>query len=142
MSRSMTEGTPRSFQDLFGRAPEYEATAPGRVNLIGEHTDYHDGFVLPTGIPQQTRVQVARRADGRVRLWSANVPDDLLEFDIGRERLRRSWIDYVQGLSLALAQHDVSVPGFDLRVESDVPAGAGLSSSAALEISVLRGLRG
>jgi galactokinase len=131
------------FIALFGRAPEIRAEAPGRVNLIGEHTDYNGGFVLPTVIPQRTRVELARRADGRVRAWSREVGrgSGPVEYRIGEETPRHDWLDYVQGITKVLADADHRLGGFDLRIESDVPVGSGLSSSAALEVSLLRALR-
>src|SRR5687768_16708713 len=117
------------------------ADAPGRVNLIGEHTDYHQGFVLPMPIPQRTRVQVTRRGDGRIRASSAALESKAEEYEVGREAPGRGWLDYVQGTTAMLARNGIAVPGFDLRIESDVPLGAGVSSSAALEVSLLRALR-
>ena len=130
------------FLRLFGREPEVEAAAPGRVNLIGEHTDYNGGFVLPTAIPQKTTARLARRADPRVRAWSGDFPQlGVLEFELGDETPRRLWVDYVAGVTQALARGGHRLRGFDLVVESEVPVGGGLSSSAALEVSVLRALR-
>ena len=117
------------------------AEAHGRVNLIGEHTDYHDGFVLPTIIPQRTRVELTRRGDQRVRATSANVSSGPAIYDAGGEQPGRGWLDYVQGVTAMLARAGHRVPGFDLHIESDIPVGAGLSSSAALTVSLLRGLR-
>ena len=131
-----------SFREVFGRAPEGAAEAPGRVNLIGEHTDYNGGFVLPTAIPQKTRAEVARRPDGKVRAASASQEGgNVAEYELGRESRRRGWIDYVQGVTAELARRGLPVSGFDLWVTSTVPTGAGLSSSAALEVAVLRALR-
>ena len=115
--------------------------APGRVNLIGEHTDYHDGFVLPTVIPQQTRVHLRRRDDGRVRASSTAISSSWEEYEVGREEPGRGWLDYVQGVTAMLARRGVDVSGFDVQVESGIPLGAGVSSSAALEVSLLRALR-
>ena len=130
------------FARLFGRAPDVEQSAPGRVNLIGEHTDYNGGLVLPAAIPQRTRVALARRSDRRVRAWSREAghaePD---EYRLGAEARGGSWLDYVSGVTAALVEAGFAVDGFDLRIESDVPLGSGLSSSAALEVAVLRGLR-
>ncbi|HEY2904446.1 MAG TPA: galactokinase [Vicinamibacterales bacterium] len=117
------------------------ADAHGRVNLMGEHTDYHDGYVLPTIIPQYTRAHVQRRSDRHVRASSAAMPLGSLEYELGRESPGRGWLDYVQGITATLARRGVDVPGFDLRLESTIPLGAGVSSSAALEVSVLRSLR-
>jgi galactokinase len=132
----------RSFAELFGRPPEVRADAPGRVNLIGEHTDYSGGFVLPLAIPQRTRVELANREDLRVRAWSASVKgSEIEEYDLGGESRSHGWVDYVQGITqvVRLAGHEIR--GFELRIESDVPLGSGLSSSAALEIALLRALR-
>jgi galactokinase len=117
------------------------ADAPGRVNLMGEHTDYHEGFVLPTVIPQRTRVHVQRRRDRRVRASSAALDGRWEEYEAGREAPGRGWLDYVQGVTVTLARNGIAIPGFDVRIESAVPLGAGVSSSAALEVSILRALR-
>jgi galactokinase len=130
-----------AFQNLFGKLPVVTAEAPGRVNLIGEHTDYNGGFVLPTPIPQHTRVQLAPRADAVVHAASANVGEGLLEYTLGQERPGRGWLDYVQGITQALAAQGHALPGFDVLIDSDVPVGSGLSSSAALSVSLLRALR-
>jgi galactokinase len=128
------------FHALFGRAPSVTASAPGRVNLIGEHTDYNGGFVLPVPLPQRTVVELAPRADRAVRAWSAAAPERL-EYIAGAEAPGRGWLDYVQGVTAALAGARHPLSGFDFRITSDVPIGAGLSSSAALEVAVLRALR-
>ena len=120
--------------------PDVHADAPGRVNLIGEHTDYHDGFVLPSAVPQRTRVTLTPRADNKVRLRSAEMPD-AFEYEVGREKRSSEWGDYIQGVTWVLGQRGFTIRGFDLHVESDVPLGSGLSSSAALEVAVLRVLR-
>ncbi|MCX6552452.1 MAG: galactokinase [Acidobacteria bacterium] len=132
-----------TFGELFGSPAAVSADAPGRVNLIGEHTDYNGGFVLPAIIPQRTRVELARRADRRVRVWSANVEpaSRWAEFVIGEESPTRTWVDYVQGVTVALRRRGYALVGVDLRIESTVPLGSGLSSSAALEVSVARALR-
>jgi galactokinase len=131
------------FTRLFGAAPTVEAEAFGRVNLIGEHTDYNDGFVLPTSIPQSTVVALAPGAGGRARVWSADlsIGDALEVFELGGEAPGRGWLDYVQGVVQALARAGCQLGGFDLALRSAVPLGSGLSSSAALEVAVLRGLR-
>jgi len=117
------------------------ASAPGRVNLIGEHTDYHGGFVLPTVIPQRTHVEVERRSDRRICASSAQLSTDTATYEAGREQPGRGWLDYVQGVTWSLARQGIQVPGFEVRIDSTVPVGAGVSSSAALEISLLRALR-
>ncbi len=130
----------RLFESTFERKPDVEAHAPGRVNLIGEHTDYSDGFVLPMAIPQRTDVALARRADRRVRAVSRDAPG-LEAFDLGAEARKGTWIDYVQGTIVALRAAGHDVDGFDVAFASTVPIGAGLSSSAALEIALLRAMR-
>jgi galactokinase len=131
------------FLSLFGRQPEVVADAPGRVNLIGEHTDYNGGFVLPTPVPQRTRAELAPRSDARVRVWSAGWSREAspAEYAIGEGSPRRAWVDYVQGVTTVLRAAGHAIGGFDLRLTSDVPAGSGLSSSAALLVSVMRALR-
>jgi galactokinase len=111
------------------------------VNLIGEHTDYNGGFVLPTAIPQQTRVDLSPHPDMAVHAASANLPQEGT-YRLGAEARRGDWLDYVQGVTWALREHGLApTTGFDLHVESDVPLGAGLSSSAALEVALLRAIR-
>lgn len=131
-----------TFAELFGRPPGISADAPGRVNLIGEHTDYSGGFVLPLAIPQRTRVELALRQDRRVRAASDNLSGEgVLEYALGEEARGRGWLDYVQGITQVLAERHPALPGFDLRAASEVPLGSGLSSSAALTIALLRALR-
>ncbi|HWG85814.1 MAG TPA: galactokinase family protein, partial [Deinococcales bacterium] len=129
-----------SFQRLFGRPAQHEASAPGRVNLIGEHTDYNDGFVLPTAIPQRTTIRFAPREDGVVRAH-ADEMGETFEYRLGEETPGRGWLDYVQGITSVLASEGMHVTGFDATIHSDVPVGSGLSSSAALLVALLRGLR-
>ena len=124
-----------AFRARYGREPRL-FRAPGRVNLIGEHTDYNDGFVLPMAIDRETVVAAAVRTDRRVRLFSLNV-DESFEFDLDHpgEPQRGIWLDYVEGVARALEARGVPLHGADLAVTSDIPVGAGLSSSAALEVS-------
>jgi galactokinase len=120
---------------------EARGDAPGRVNLIGEHTDYHEGFVMPCAVPQRTRVVLRTRSDRRVSAASAQIDEPPIAFALGEERRSQSWGDYVQGLTWVLAREDFSIGGFDLHVDSEVPLGSGLSSSAALEIATMRAIR-
>ena len=130
------------FLALFDRPPTVTADAPGRVNLIGEHTDYNGGFVLPVAIPQRTRVELTPRDDNRARVFSRDLPaDGLVEFSLGSEAPGRGWLDYVQGVAAVLRLEGHRLGGFDARIQSDVPVGSGLSSSAALEVALLRALR-
>jgi len=117
-----------------------EADAPGRVNLIGEHTDYHEGYVLPTVIPQRTRMRLQRHGGREVRVTSTAYPA-AAAFLLGAETAGRGWVDYIQGVTSVLADRGHALDGFDVAIDSDVPLGAGLSSSAALSVALLRGLR-
>ena len=127
------------FAALFGRAPEVVASAPGRVNLIGEHTDYNDGFVLPFAIAQRTSVLLAARNDDTVRLATTRVRSDdphrPVELALAglRPGTPDGWAGYSAGVLWALARAGHVVGGADLLVDGAVPVGAGLSSSAALE---------
>jgi galactokinase len=127
------------FEARFGARPQAAARAPGRVNLIGEHTDYNQGLALPCAVDLDTLALVAPRAGGRVRLWSREA-GGAPEFAAGAPRRRGDWSDYVQGVVFSLREGGMPVPGFDLLVASRVPEGAGLSSSAALALAVVTAL--
>jgi galactokinase len=111
------------FSRWTGRPPEEVWAAPGRVNLIGEHTDYNGGFVLPVAIDRHTVVAVGLRDDRALRCRSLQFPDD------------ESWAVYVDAVRASLLERGIDVHGADVLVDSDVPPGAGLSSSAALEVA-------
>jgi len=130
-----------AFAERTGREPEGVWAAPGRVNLIGEHTDYNDGFVLPTAIDRLVLAAAGRRGDGRLRLWSLQQqgPADLDLAEVG-PGLVDGWAAYPAGVAWALGQAGVEVGGADLVVDGDVPAGSGLSSSAALECATATAL--
>jgi galactokinase len=117
-----------------------DVSAAGRVNLIGEHTDYNGGFVLPTAIPQRTRVRLEPRADYVARVTSETM-GETRSYEVGRETPTGSWVDYVQGVTKYLAEAGHRLRGFDATVSSTVPVGSGLSSSAALEVSMMRALK-
>jgi galactokinase len=126
----------RRFELLYDQSPRV-FSAPGRVNLIGEHTDYNDGFVLPIAIERRTFVAGAPRSDGRVIVRSLTL-EQTVEFDLYRPGppRRGSWLDYIEGTARALLERGFALSGANLLIASDVPAGAGLSASAALEVSV------
>jgi len=117
----------------------YRASAPGRVNLIGEHTDYNEGLVLPTATPQRTVVELSPREDQVVRVESHGYMP--IAYRLGEERHSGDWGDYIRGVTWVLANTGHQIRGFDAGVASRVPPGAGLSSSAALEVALLRALR-
>ena len=111
-------------------------TAPGRVNLIGEHTDYNDGYVMPIATPQGTHVSLERRDDDTVRATSANVPpaERAIEYTLGHEAGTGGWGDYIGGITLALREAGFAIRGFDAEIVSTLPLGGGLASSASLEV--------
>src|SRR5450631_154017 len=123
------------FQKEFDAAPRI-FSAPGRVNLIGEHTDYNDGFVLPTAIGFYTRIAVSPRTDTKLILRSPEFPETF-ESDVTRLSRQKLgvWSDYILGVAQALNQEGSAFRGAHLMVHGEVPMGAGLSSSAALEVA-------
>jgi galactokinase len=123
------------FEQVFGSAAAGVWAAPGRVNLIGEHTDYNDGFVLPIALPHAVRVAAAPRTDGRLRLYSKQGDDRVTDLEVAAlaPGAPNSWAGYPAGVVWALREAGHRVGGADLYFDSDVPGGAGLSSSAALE---------
>ena len=125
----------REFSGRFGASRAF--SAPGRINLIGEHTDYNEGFVLPMAIERRTFVVGAARPGTVVNVYSANTSSQF-SFDLERPSvgLRRSWVDYVEGTAQAMIKRGFRVSGAELLISSEIPMGAGLSSSAALEVSV------
>lgn len=129
-------GAVERFAQAFGRPPRFAAAAPGRVNLIGEHTDYNAGFVLPMAIERRTVVVADRRDDRRVRLRSSAQPDEA-EFSLDSEIAagEPTWANYVRGVVAGYLSRGIDPGGFDALIESNVPGGGGLSSSAALEVS-------
>ena len=130
---------PVLFRARFGRPPRL-FRAPGRVNLIGEHTDYNDGWVMPAALDRSCWVAAAPRGDGIVAVYSEDARG-ATEIHVAETPVRTgSWRDYPAGVVAMLREHGVPLTGADLLVKSDVPAGAGLSSSAALEVSVATAL--
>ncbi|MCK1795288.1 galactokinase [Streptomyces sp. XM4193] len=131
------------FRATYGTAPAGTWAAPGRVNLIGEHTDYNDGFVMPFALPQTVRATARRRDDGLLRLHSAHGDGRTVELKVAELRPDgvTGWARYPAGVVWTLAAEGHRVGGADLYFESDVPAGAGLSSSAALECATAAAFR-
>jgi galactokinase len=126
-----------AFHGQFGDAAEPRLfRAPGRVNLIGEHTDYNDGFVLPMAIDSETAVAARANDSSRVRVHSLNMKETAeFELDKPGPKQRGIWLDYIEGVAQVLLERGLQVRGADMVIASDIPTGAGLSSSAALEIS-------
>ncbi|CAM5335482.1 galactokinase [Streptomyces tanashiensis] len=124
------------FEALYGAAPDGVWAAPGRVNLIGEYTDFNDGFVLPLALPHTTVAAVSRRDDGVLRLHSADADGGIVQLDTDAlEPLSGGgWAAYPAGVVWALREAGHPVTGADVHLASTVPTGAGLSSSAALEV--------
>jgi galactokinase len=127
----------RRFESLFQSRPELLVRAPGRVNLIGEHTDYNDGFVFPAAIDRYLWIALRPRTDGQVRVHSLDFGTS--EFSL--EALSQDgegWIEYLKGVAWVLTEGGASLTGWEGVLGSDIPIGAGLSSSAALEMASLR----
>ncbi|WP_181804639.1 galactokinase [Streptomyces shenzhenensis] len=127
-----------TFEELYGTAPDGVWAAPGRVNLIGEHTDYNDGFVMPFALPHVATAAVARRTDGVLRLHSSDVEGGIVELSLDalEPGTDQEWTAYPAGVVWALREAGHPVTGADVHLASTVPTGAGLSSSAALEVVI------
>ena len=136
---SVSAAAAAAFQEAYGTEPEGLWAAPGRVNLIGEHTDYNDGFVLPFALPQRTVAAVGPAPDGR---WSvcSTLATDPVTFASTEPGDVTGWGAYVAGVVWALQDAGFDVPPVRIAIDSDVPLGSGLSSSAALESAVLTAL--
>ena len=133
--------TAAAFETAFGTAPTLFVQAPGRVNLIGEHTDYNDGLVLPCAIDYRTAIAAKPRSDRKVRVVAADYGDALDEYDldapIGRVD-QPMWANYVRGVVEQFVKRGLPMQGMDMAIAGDVPQGAGLSSSASLSVAVGR----
>jgi galactokinase len=131
------------FAGAFGGKPDLVARAPGRVNLIGEHTDYNDGFALPIAIGVETRIALCQRADAKLRICA-------LDFDGARDEVsldapldhahQDAWCKYVRGVVAVLTARGYRLCGAEIAIAGDIPKGAGLSSSASMEIALIRAL--
>ncbi|MEV4917377.1 galactokinase [Streptomyces tirandamycinicus] len=138
MSKAVAERVSEDFRRLYGTGPEGVWAAPGRVNLIGEHTDYNDGFVMPFALPHTAVAAVSRRTDGVLRLHSGDVEGGPVELAVPElaPGSDHGWTAYPAGVVWALREAGHEITGADVHLSSTVPAGAGLSSSAALEVVV------
>ncbi len=126
----------QAFEEHFGAAPEAVVQAPGRVNLVGEHTDYNDGFVLPLALDRGTCLALRRRNDAQVAVTSLGRGET--NFDLTKLQKGDGWAEYLKGVAWALQEDGFKLSGWEGVLASDVPAGAGLSSSAALELATMQ----
>lgn len=126
-----------TFTAKFEGEPGFLVRAPGRVNLIGEHTDYNDGFVLPMAIDRTAWIALSPRTDGRVRVFSLDFAETI-EFSLDGLHKGKGWIEYIKGVSNELQAAGLQVEGWDGALGGNVPKGAGLSSSAAVELATAR----
>jgi galactokinase len=129
-----------SAETFFGGAPEASASAPGRVNLLGEHTDYNDGFMLPVATPQSTSVALARSQDDQHHLYSGTL-DGNVSFAAKGGSAPQGFGSYIEGCIRLVEALGVEIPPLRVFVTTNLPVGSGLSSSAALEVATLRALR-
>jgi galactokinase len=132
-----TKSLIQAFEDNFNSKPQFIVRAPGRVNLIGEHTDYNDGFVLPMAIDRAVWLALRPRSDGQVRLHSLDLKTESA-FLLNSLTPETGWIEYPKGVASELLKAGHILRGFDAVMTGDVPRGAGLSSSAAVELAVAR----
>lgn len=130
------------FEKQFNRSPQVIAEAPGRVNLLGEHTDYNDGFVFPAAIDRSMKVLAAGRDDDKVRVFSADFRKDSAFSLYSIEKSNgETWSNYLRGVADQLIRNGFSIGGGDFLISGDVPVGAGLSSSAAYEVAAAAAFR-
>ena len=137
--QALINNVTHSFPSIFGYAPTHFIQAPGRVNIIGEHTDYNDGFVLPCAINYQMVVAAAKREDNIIRVIAVDYQNEVDEFNLDNsiEFLpNKMWANYVRGVIHFLQKDNYSFHGMDIAISGNVPQGAGLSSSAALEVAI------
>ncbi len=136
---NLQQQTAQAFRNHFGAAPTHCFRAPGRVNLIGEHTDYNDGFVLPAAINYQTVIAAAPRSDDVISVVALDFDGQASSFSLGQPIAADKtapWSNYVRGVAWALQQRGHTLSGLNMTIAGDVPRAAGLSSSAALEVAV------
>lgn len=140
-SDNRTQPLIEEFVRHFAAQPTHVAIGPGRVNLIGEHTDYNDGYVLPVALKRDVRLVMRPRPDSHVRLYSLEY-DEWFEFDLDKLAYNEAilWSNYVQGIAWALQELGIPLVGIDGVIGGNVPRASGLSSSAALEIATAKGL--
>jgi galactokinase len=137
----MEDSLTRTFREIYQSNPEVYSSAPGRINIIGEHTDYNLGYVLPSAIQFRTSFLAAKRKDKKVRVWANNF-NQKHSFSIDKliPSRKKAWTDYIEGIYWILKINGASLGGIDAFIDGNVPLGSGLSSSAAYEVSVINAL--
>jgi galactokinase len=141
MNPELADNACTAFRDAFGPGEPQLFAAPGRVNLIGEHTDYNDGFVLPMPIGRMTVVAARPIDEPAIRVFAANLGEaDAFALDQPIERSAAAWANYVRGVAAAMMAEGLALRGAQLAIFGDVPLGSGLSSSASLEVAVGRAI--
>src|SRR5687767_5786783 len=133
------------FNRVFAAGPGrmHVVRAPGRVNLIGEHTDYNDGYVLPMAIEPEVRIVCRSRNDGLIRLASTAFPGEVVEFSVQKKIQRNphgAWDNYSRGVAAEMLAAGIPLVGMDALISNTLPVGGGLSSSAAVEVATARSL--
>ena len=136
-----------SFQQLFNTTASLVVQSPGRINLIGEHTDYNNGFVLPAAIDKCVQVAIAKRTDGTIHMYAIDLQESVIVPVIAMQPHATSWVNYIIGVVVQVQKYNTSRSGsnasheidkgFDICIQGDIPVGAGLSSSAAVECAVI-----
>lgn len=137
--KALIEKTTQDFESQFGYQPDTVVQAPGRVNLIGEHTDYNDGYVLPCAINYQTVISCHKRSDNIIRVIALDYHHQQDEFSLDKpieKHPNYQWANYVRGVVKHLKKYADNIHGADFVISGNVPQGAGLSSSASLEVAV------
>ena len=128
----------KAFKDYFKTEPEFVSYAPGRVNIIGEHTDYNDGFVMPCAIKYGTAIAARKNGSNNMRVLAVDVNGEYDEFPVTKDMQKhesKTWSNYLRGVTMLIAKKGYDFSGLDVAICGDVPLGAGLSSSASLEVA-------
>ncbi|MGO1520828.1 MAG: galactokinase [Sphingobacterium sp.] len=128
------------YEQLYGKPPERIAKSPGRINIIGEHTDYNEGFVLPTAIDKAVYVALGERDDEEIHLYAEDFQESFQTTISAVAPTDRGWPNYILGVVHQLKERNLKINGFNLYIDGDIPVGAGLSSSAAVECAAGFGL--
>ena len=137
--KALINKTTQAFTAIFGFKPDTVVEAPGRVNLIGEHTDYNDGFVLPCAIDYQTVISCHKRSDNLIRVIAVDYNNQQDQFMLDSEIEKHAnyqWANYVRGVIKHISKYTKNISGVDFAISGNVPQGAGLSSSASLEVAI------